>query len=176
MSSANLYQLTTEYQKLLPNLYDQETGEVNEEVEAQLNALSLTSEKKFIAVASWIKSMEAEKKEIEFIKKQIEEREAAYDKEINKATNYLDHHMKRCNIKEIKCPLFTIKIKINPPSTEIFDLSQLPEKFIRTRKIEKVEKTGDKAAIKEEVIRTGIQVPGAYVQKKTKLEIITDKI
>jgi hypothetical protein len=34
----------------------------------------------------------------------------------------------------------------------------------------------DKTAIKEEVLRTGIQIPGAKVQQKVKLEILVDKI
>jgi len=62
------YKLGTEDQSLLSQLYDHETGEVNQEVDAQLNELSATTEKKCIAVASWIKGMEAEKKEIEFLR------------------------------------------------------------------------------------------------------------
>jgi hypothetical protein len=174
MNSNNLYQLTTEYQNLLPQLYNPETGEVNEEIDAQINALSLTTEKKCIAVASWIKSMESEKKQIEYIKQQIQEREEAYDKAIMKTTDYLESNMNRIGIKEVKCPLFTIKIKTNPHSTEICDQSSIPNKFINIKT--KTELSVDKKAIKEEVLKTGVQVPGAFVYQKTKLEIITDKL
>lgn len=174
MNANNLYQLATEYQNLLPQLYNPETGEVNEEIEAQINVLSMTTEKKCIAIASWIKSMESEKKQIEYIKQQIQEREAAYDKVIMKTTDYLESNMNRIGIKEVKCPMFTIKIKTNPYSTEVSNQSCIPSKFINIKT--KTELSVDKKAIKEEVLKTGVQVPGAHVYQKTKLEIITDKI
>ena len=174
--SISLYHLGSEYQTLLPQLYDHETGEVNMDIDAQLNALAQTTEKKCIAVASWIESMKSEKKQIEFMKEQILKRESAYDKEINKATDYLDSNMKRCGIKEVKSPYFTIRIKNNPYSTDVFDESLLPERFMKTREIIKTETKPDKNMIKEEVLKTGEQVPGALVQQKTKLEIIVDKI
>jgi hypothetical protein len=174
--SLSLYHLGKEYQSLLSQLYDPETGEVNEQIDAELTALSPTIDNKCIAVASWIESMRSEKASIEFMKQQILKREAAYDKEINKALTYLDNNMKKFGIKEIKCPYFTIKIKTNPYSTDIEDESQIPERFMRTRVIEKTEIKPDKNAIKEEVLKTGVQIPGALVQQKTKLEILTDKI
>lgn len=174
--NVSLYKIGSEYQQLFSQLYDHETGEVNEEVDAQLSALADTAEKKCIAVASWAKKMEAEKKEIEFMKEQILRREAAYEKEINKVYDYLESNMNRCNIKEIKCAAFTIRRKLNPYSTEIINKELLPEKFIKKTEKVVVTESADKNAIKEEVLRTGIQVPGAIVQQKTKLEILVDKI
>lgn len=172
----SLYHLGSEYQNLLPRLYDHETGEIDAEVEAQLNALSLTTEKKCLAVASWIQGMEAEKKEIEHLKQQILRREAAYEKEINKAHTYLYDNMKRCGIKEVKSPYFTIKIKTNPYSTEILDQSLVPKQFIKTTTKTVTTESVDKNALKEEVLKTGMQIPGALVQQKTKLEISIDKL
>lgn len=174
--SVSLYQLSSEYQSLIPQLYDYETGEINMEVQAQIDALSDTAENKCIAIASWIKKMESDKQQIVFMKEEILKREAAYDKEINKRLDYLKTNMEGCGITEVKCAYFTLRIKKNPYSTDISDASKIPEQFIRTKKIVKTEKTPDKNAIKEEFVKTGVQVPGAFVQKKTKLEILTDKI
>jgi hypothetical protein len=69
-----------------------------------------------------------------------------------------------------------LKIKNNPYSTNIVDENKIPERFMRTRIIEKKEIKPDKNAIKEEVLKTGIQIEGAIVEQKTKLEILTDKI
>jgi hypothetical protein len=172
----SLWQIGTEYQNLFARLYDQETGEINEMVEGELNALAPSAEKKCIAIASWIKNLEADKAQIEYMKEEILKREAAYQKKIDEWTNYLDSNMKRCKIKEIACPYFTIRIKTNPYSTDIEDETLIPEQFMKTREIVKVETKPDKNAIKEEVLRTGIQVPGALVHQKTKLQILTDKV
>ena len=84
--------------------------------------------------------------------------------------------MTKQGIKEIKCPFFTIKIKKNPYSTDIIDDELIPTQFMKTKEIIKVETKADKTAIKDEVLRTGEQVPGAYVYQKERLEILTDKI
>ncbi len=172
----SFYQLGSQYQELFSRLYDHETGEVDQEVEAQLNALSPTTEKKCIAVTSWIKKMQADYKELEALEEEIKIRKFAYTKEITKAMDYLESNMKRCGIKEVKCPYFTVRIKNNPFSTEITNEALLPERFMRTKEIVRTETKPDKNAIKEEVLKTGVQVPGAIVQQKTKLEILTDKI
>lgn len=176
MNNLSLYQLGTEYQSLLSQLYDHETGEVNEEVDAQLNALSTTTEEKCIAVTSWIKRLESDQNQLEKMVEEILSRGLAFTKEINKWKDYLKTNMERCQITEVKCPYFTLKIKKNPYSTDIFDEAQIPERFMRTREIVKVERKADKNAIKEEVLNTGIQIPGAIVQQNTKLQILTDKI
>jgi Siphovirus Gp157 len=172
----SFWQINMQYQGLLSQLYNPETGEVNEEVDAQLTALSTTAENKCIAVASWIKKLESEKKQIEFMKQEVLEREAAYEKEIEKNMSYLKNNMENCGISEVKCQYFTLRIKQNPWSTDVFDESQVPERFMRTREIVKVETKADKVAIKEEVLKTGVQVAGASVARKTKLEILTDKL
>jgi hypothetical protein len=172
----SLYKIASEYQSLFNQLYDPETGEINMEIQAQIDALEPSAEKKCIAVTKWINNMRSDKREIEFLKAEILKREAAYEKEINKWENYLRSNMERLQITEVKCPLFTIRLKKNPYSTDIFDESLIPEKFMRTREIVKTEVKADKNAIKEEVLKTGVQIPGASVQQKTKLEILTDKI
>jgi hypothetical protein len=174
--SLSLYNLGNDYQHLFSQLYDAETGEVDEVVDAQLSALSTDVQKKCVAVATWIKSMESEQREIEHLKNEILNREAAYKKEISKWHDYLKSNMERCKISEVKCPYFTLKIKKNPFSTEIFDESLLPSKFMVEREVVRIDKKADKNAIKEEVLRTGVQIPGACVQQKTQLQILTDKI
>ena len=176
MNNLSLYQLGTEYQNLFYQLYDHETGEINMDVDAQLAALSKTTEDKCIAVTSWIRKLQAEKREIEFLKEEILKREGAFNKEINRWQDYLKCNMERVGINEVTCPMFTLKIKKNPYSTDIINEELIPERFIKSREIVKFETKPDKNAIKEEVLKTGIQIPGAFVGQKTKLEISIDKI
>ena len=172
----SLWQIKSEYQNLLSNLYDYETGEVNMDVDAQLSAITTSAEEKCIAVASWIKNMESEKKQIEFMKEEIIRREAAFDKEIGKRTDYLKSNMEQLGITEVKCAYFTLRIKKNPYSTDITDEQQIPKEYMVTKEVVKKETKPDKNKIKEEVLKTGVQIPGTQVLQKTKLEILTDKI
>lgn len=174
--SLSLYKMASDYESLMCNLYDYETGEINMEVDAQLNALSDTVENKCIAISKWINKLESEKKQIEFMEEQIIQRKAAYNKEIQARTIYLENNMKRLGIDKIQCPFFTLKIKTNPYSTEITDATLLPSKFIRKTEKIVVSESPDKNAIKEEFIKTGVPIPGAVVQRNTKLEILINKI
>ncbi len=170
----SLWQLTNEHQKLLSELYNFETGEINDIVQAKLDALEPNVEKKCISVSKYIQRMESEERELSYLLKEIENRKNAYEKEIEKYKNYLEYNMRTQGIKEIKCPLFTIRIKKNPYSTEITNKDEVPKEFVK--KVIKTEEVISKTLIKEEVLKTGIQVPGAYVAQKEKLEILISKI
>lgn len=178
ISSQNisLWQLANEHQRLFSQLYNEETGEIDMEIQAQLDVLEPSTEKKCIAIQSWVNKLESEDRELDILIDQIGKRKSAYSKEIKKMSDYLYNNMKRCGIKEIRCPLFKLRIKVNPYSTEIFEETQIPKQFMKTREIVKTETKPDKNAIKEEVLKTGIQVPGAFVQQKEKLEISLTKI
>lgn len=174
MSNLSLYNLNKEYQELFFQLYDSETGEVNEEIQARLNALEPSIEKKCVAIASFIKKMEADKQEILNLKEQLKIREMNYDRRIDKLENYLIENMEQLSIKDISCPFFSIKLKKNPHSVEIGNEDLIPEKFKSIRKIVKTEVKVDKKAIKEEFLKTGIIIPGAFVSQKTRLDITTN--
>lgn len=172
----SLWQLTNDHQKLLSELYDHETGEVNEIVQAKLNELEPNIEKKCVAVGSWIRKIESEQRELETLLVEVENRMRSYDKEREKYRNYLQSNMEKQGIGEIKCPYFTIRIRKNPHSTDIINEDLIPREFISEKEIVRIDVKPDKTAIKEEVLRTGQQVPGAYVSQKNKLEISTFKI
>jgi hypothetical protein len=172
----SLYHLTVETQRLLANLYDHETGEVNPEVHDQLNALLPATNDKCIAVASYIKDMELDMAKLETMKQEIERRQAAYTKEMARTKNYLMTNMEQCKITEVKCPYFTLRIKKNPYGTEIVDESAIPSEWFRTKEIVKTERKPDKVAIKDHVLTTGEQIPGALVRQTKQLQILTDKL
>jgi hypothetical protein len=175
-NSLSLYNLNEQYQALFSQLYDRETGEVDEKIEAQVNELLPTIEKKCINVANWIKKLEAEKREIEYLETEIQKRKEAYTGQIDRWQDYLKINMERSGLKSISCPYFTLRIKTNPYSTEVFDEFQVPGRFMKVREVKRIESKPDKEAIKKEVLETGVQVPGARVEQKTKLEISINKI
>lgn len=175
-NNLSLWQIGSEYQQLLSELYDSETGEINELVQAKLDKLAPSVEKKCIAVAAYLRKIESEEIELDRLLHEVEERKKAYNREVSKWVDYLKNNMERCNIKEIKCPYFTLKIKQNPYSTEIIDERLIPEKYLVKKEIVKVEVKPDKTAIKEYVLQSGEEVPGAKVAQKTRLDISVSKL
>lgn len=168
----SLWQLTNEHQKLISELYDPETGEVNEIVQAKLDQLEPNVEKKCIAVTKWIKKLESYERELD----ELIARKDAYRREIEKYQNYLQVNMEKSGIKEISCPYFSLKLRKNPYSTDIISQELIPSEYIKVKEVVRVITSVDKNAIKEEVLKTGHQVPGAYVSQKNKLVITTDKL
>lgn len=175
-NSLSLYHLTKEYENLFAQLYDPDTGEINQEVEEKVNSLLPTIEAKCISVANYIKKLESDKREIEFLEQEIQKRKTAYTEEVKHWQEYLKKNMQYHGLTKVSCPYFTLNIKKNRHSTDIYDEFQIPTKFMIAKETIKVEVKPDKEAIKEEVLRTGVQVPGAHVEQKSKLEMLLNKI
>jgi len=162
----NLYTIANQYQEILDKTFDPETGEVNENAIALLEIVKDNMQEKGVAIASFIKNIEAERDAIEQAKKAMAEREARLDRRVNYLTQYLQTNMERCGINEIKCAYFAIKLKKCPVSVDIFDENSLPEEHKKVKSVISV----DKMKIKEEIL-SGVVVPGATVKQNMRLEI-----
>ena len=81
---------------------------------------------------------------------------------------YLLENMVRTGISKIACPLFSISIANNPPSTEIYDPLSLPPDCLRLP--EPKPPVPDKAFIKS-VLLAGVDVPGARLVQSQRLVI-----
>ena len=160
----NLYSIAQEYSELLSNLYDPETGEVDETSLIRLNEMKETLENKCIAVASYIENMEAERKAIEEAKKKMAERESRYKKQVANMKSYLLENMKKSQVKKISCPYFDIALHKNPPSVEVYDENAIPPSYNRI----KVEK--NISAILDD-LKNGVIIPGARLIQKDSVRI-----
>ncbi len=161
----NLYQISQEYEQILDELYDDE-GNVNQTALIKLEENGVAMEKKAIAIASYIKNLEAEREAIKQAKQQMAEREKRNKKREDELTGYLLSNMERRGITKVSCPYFNIKLKKCPPSVQIQDETQLPEEYIRT----KIEKSPDKIKMLQEM-KVGVIIPGACLQQNMTLEI-----
>lgn len=169
--SLSFYKINEKYVELLSQLYDFETGEINAEIDAQLKSLTPSIESRCIAVANYIRSIEADKREIAHLKSELEERERKLSARVDKMEGDLISNMQRYGMQKVECPYFTIKLRKNPYSAEILNMDLIPKEFIRKRTVIKEEVKPDKTAISKSFIETGEQVPGTYVSQKTKIEI-----
>jgi hypothetical protein len=162
----NLYEIANEYQALLEDRYDPETGEFLQPALGRIDEVSEKLEDKAIAVASYIKNLEAEREAIEKAKKNMAERESRLDKRADYLTQYLQSNMERCGITEIKSPMFVIKLKKCPISTDILDENIIPDDYKKSKEIVTI----DKLKLKEEML-AGVIVPGAALKQNNRLEI-----
>jgi outer membrane murein-binding lipoprotein Lpp len=162
----SLYEISNEYQSLLEKTYDPETGEIFPQVLDKLDEISAKIEDKAIAVASYIKNLDAEREAIEKAKKNMAEREARLDKRADYLTQYLQSNMERCGITEIKSPMFVIKLKKCPFSTDIIDENIIPDDYKKTKEVVTI----DRLKLKEE-LQAGVIVPGAALKQNNRLEI-----
>jgi len=162
----NLYKITNEYQEALDKTYNLETGEVNECELISLEEAKEKVEEKSIAVASYIKNIDAERKAIEEAKKAMAERESKLDKRVDYLTQYLQSNMERCGIGEIKSPYFVIKLKKCPISVFIEDENSISNDYKKIKEVVSI----DKLKIKEEIL-AGVIVEGATLKQNNRLEI-----
>ena len=162
----NLFEISNEYQAVLSETFDHETGEVNETSLAKLDELTEKIEDKGVAVASFIKNLDAERKAVEDAKKAMAEREKSLERRAEWLTNYLQTNMERCGINEIKSPYFIVKIKKCPLSVDIQDEKLLPNDYKKVKEITTI----DKLKIKDELL-CGVIIPGARLKQNNRLEI-----
>lgn len=161
-----LYEMTRAYEELLEKTFDEDTGEVNEKALEKLNELDATIKEKSIAVASYIKNLEAERKAIDEAKKEMALREKRLTTRVDYLTSYLKCHMEKAAISEISCPYFAIKVKNNPVSVNDYAPDQVPEEYKRIITEVKL----DKRKIKDALLQ-GTQIPGVSLTQNTRLEI-----
>jgi hypothetical protein len=160
-----LFQIANEFQQIFNSV--DENGELDEQALVKLDAMETAIEEKAIALACYIKNVDAERKAIEDAKKAMAEREKRLDKRVESLTNYLQTNMERCGISEItRSPFFTIKLKKCPLSVDIFDESALPDDYKSRKEVVTI----DKMKIKTE-INMGVIIPGAQLKQNLRLEI-----
>ena len=161
-----LFEIANEYQSVLSEIYDPETGEFNAIAFEKLDNVIDDVKNKSIAVASYIQNLSAEKEAIANAKKAMAEREARLESRASFLTAYLQSNMERCGINEISCAYFAIKLKKCPVSVDIVNESLLPPEYKKTKEVISI----DKMKIKEE-LQAGVIIPGVGLKQNLRLEI-----
>jgi hypothetical protein len=161
-----LYEIANEYEFLLNQTFDVETGELNEQALIKLDQIVGDIKNKGIAVASYIKNIDAERKAIEEAKKCMAEREAKLNNRVNYLTSYLQQNMERCGLNEISCPYFSVRLKKCPLSVDVSNEELIPDDCKRKKEVTSI----DKIKIRDKILQ-GISIPGATIRQNNRLEI-----
>lgn len=166
MSSLSLYEISDQYQALLNNLYDYETGVVDETALEKLTALTDTMQNKCINITKFFKTLEMAQKAIAEEKAKMAAREKAFKNQVERLKDYLLSNMQRCEIKKIECPEFVLAVQNNPPSVQVDDEKLVPHDYDKPPK----ERELDLRKILDE-LKNGVVIPGVRLVQKQSLRI-----
>lgn len=161
-----LYEIANEYRETLDALVNEETGEIDDTALASLNGLTTSLEEKGIAVASYIRNIEADRQALADERKRMEARQKTLESRIEWMKNYLQTNMETCGIKEISCPYFSIKLKKCPPSVHLSDEDSLPDTYRKRKETVSI----DRVKIKQD-IQAGVMIPGAELVQGNTIQI-----
>lgn len=162
-TSLKLYEISGQYLKLANELaaMDLDATTIADTIEAS----GITDD--FAAKAQGVEMVCREMtKDIPAIDAEIERLQALKNRRQRLADGlheYLLYHMQKTGIEKIETPLFSISIKNNPPSVEIYDEAQIPSEFF-------VQKPSISKTLIRQALRTG-DVPGARMVQTNRIQI-----
>lgn len=139
---------------------DEETGEILNADE--LEKLEIEREEKLENLACWFKELNAESEAILNESKVLKSRAERVSKQADRVKSYIALQL---NGEELKSNRVVVTWK-KSESTEITDITQIPEQYIKT----KIETTADKTAIKK-AIKAGEYIKGARIINNNNMSI-----
>lgn len=155
-----LYEITNEIQTIFNNMDDD--GELSQEAIDHLDESQQNFEQKAVNIALYIKNLETEELAM---KKRLDK----ITKQADFLSDYLKINMIKLSINEIKSDsYFKIKLKTCPLSLDVLDEKIIPAEYWREKVI--TSRSIDKNMLKD-VLKEGVEVPGASLQRNIKLNI-----
>ncbi len=158
-----IYEIDTAIRDIIENAVDPETGELDETVSAQLEALGMAREQKLENIACFIKDLEAESKAIRDEEKNLASRRRTADRKAESLRSYLEWALAGEKFKTPRCAVSFRKstaVELEPDA-----LAFLPERFLCFKEPE-----ADKTAIKD-AIKAGETVFGCKLVDKVSMII-----
>ena len=160
-----LYQLADDYLTALDALADMEDLPP-EAIADTLEGLAGTFQDKAVAVAAYLKTLEAEAAAIDAARKAMERRETALTHHATRLRDYLKGEMERTGLTRLDHPYLALRVQANPPAVVVEDEGMLPERFKETVTTVKLLKAEIGKALK-----AGEAVFGAHLEQTTRLVI-----
>ena len=167
MPNNTLFNLASEYEMLYTALAESadEDGVIDESLLPAVGEAKATLEAKALSVAQVVRYLD---EDIDLFDKEITRLTAAkkhLENEQKRVKAYLQTACEKCGIESIKGVHAKISF-IKSTSTDIYDESELPDEYFRTKTTVEPDKTKIKDAIK-----AGIDVPGARLVERRNIQI-----
>lgn len=141
-------------------------GELSEEMENALVINQNELQEKSINYAYAIKSIESDIDAIDSEIKRLQALKSSRTNAIDRMKSAVLDALTIYGIEKVTSPTLNLSVRLNPEAVEIVNEYQIPQEFFK----EKVTISIDKTAIKE-AIKSGQEVPGAVINRKSRLEI-----
>lgn len=162
----NLYQIADEYLHILHGLEYVPDDDLQTKLD-ELNSHYSNFEDTAVALAAYIKNLEAEEDVLRQKIDEFDKRAEALEKRTMRLKGFIKDMMDKLHIlKIVKDPLHKLRLKNNPPAVRIVDMGKVPETEFRTKTMTYL----DKEAIREKLLN-GNPVPGCELVQATRLEI-----
>jgi hypothetical protein len=160
-----LYQIADDYLTALDALTETEDFPPDA-VADTLAGLAGTFQDKAVAVAAYLKTLEAEAEAIQDARDAMERRETALRHHAGRLRDYLKGEMERTGLVRLDSPFLALRVQANPPAVVVEDETMLPARFTETVTTVKVLKAEIGKALK-----AGEPVFGAHLEQSTRLVI-----
>ena len=164
--SDSLYELSKDLAIINNEIADAQ-GELNETLEAQLDAVSLAINDKVQSIGKWTINIDGKVEAIDNEIIRLQHKKCMAENLNKRLQDYIKQSMERADIHKLEFPTFTIAIHNNPPSVEIINEEIVPNAYKTIKQTISI----DKKRIMDD-LKTGIKVEGcSLVSDKTHLKI-----
>jgi len=162
----NLLKISDKYIDFV-NFMDQFDGEIDPEtLKNTLDGINGELEEKIVNIAHIIKNIDYDIVAVEKLEADIRDKKNKLERKKIKMSEYIKSQMMRCDLKEIKSPIFNVKIVENPEKLEVTDENLIPRDFfksIQTCKLSILD-------LKKHIKLFG-NTPGAFLTRDTRVVI-----
>lgn len=158
---ANLYEINAQIEALFDAAIDPETGEVNEDLYAEMEALQMAREEKIENIGLYIKNLRSDADQIKAEKNALAEREARARAKADRLAEYLKDALAGEKVSTARLSVSYRKTQ----AVECKDFLAVPAEYLRIKDPEL-----DKAAVKE-AIKAGGVVPGCELVDRVSMII-----
>lgn len=166
MSGLALYEISNQYLADLNKLNELDLDE--QTFLDTLEGLSGELEQKSIAVAMYIKNLEASADAIKQAEKSMADRRKAIEAKDDRIKKYLLENMLKTGITKIECPQFVLSVRKNPPSVDVLMQDQIPDEYFDIP--EPPPPTLNKKRLAED-LKAGVVIEGARLTQGHSLQI-----
>jgi len=162
----NIFSLSAQYQDLMQQVMDSE--EISDDLMSSLESVNDSLENKILNYTSILKSLRSQEKSIEEAMQEMSKRVIELSKKSEVMEGKIKKAMEQCNKEKIENAYHQIRLMLNNPRVEYSDRNCVPKEFWGHKVKETVEP--DTSMISK-ALKEGIEVPGAYLVRDTRLSI-----
>lgn len=157
---SKLYEINAEIERLSESLIDPDTGEVNEEVFAEMERLGMDRQQKIENALCLSKNLMSDAEQIAEEAKNLKERAERKVRRAEAIQNWISHEL---NGEPFETTRVLVKWR-RTQSVDITDEYQIPDEYLSVKTVSKPDKMRIKGDLKE-----GVRIPGAVLVEKNNM-------